>query len=92
MEEKNYFEENSEGFSFETETKEEKIIPSEVQVAQEVQPPPKVIEQKFPFEKWFRKRAETRKFKTHWMEGMKAFADTTRPRTLTEWDNLFAKY
>lgn len=52
----------------------------------------KVPEPPVSFERWFRVRSKERAYKPHWVDGMKAFTDTTVPRTMAEWDHIFAAY
>jgi hypothetical protein len=54
-------------------------------------PPP--VEKKKPeplvaFSVWFR----AKRFKPHWAAGMQAYADTTKRRTVADWDRLFKGY
>jgi|PlaIllAssembly_1097288.scaffolds.fasta_scaffold194274_1 hypothetical protein len=44
------------------------------------------------FAKWFKVRGKERKFKPHWANGMRAFANTNEPHTLSEWDAIFRNY
>jgi len=42
----------------------------------------------FPFDRWFAAKG----YKERWKAGMVAFTDTSIPRTMTEWDEIFKKY
>lgn len=51
-------------------------------------PPPEEKKPLVTFARWF----NSKKFKHHWAAGMQAYVDTTRRRTMEEWDRLFANY
>ena len=40
------------------------------------------------FAYWFR----SKRFKPHWAAGMQAYTDTTRRRTVADWNRLFESY
>jgi len=44
------------------------------------------------FDRWFRIRSKERGYEPHWINGMKAFTDTTVSRPMSEWDRIFATY
>jgi len=44
------------------------------------------------FDRWFRANSVKRGFKPHWTDGMRAYADTSGRRTMSQWDMLFEKY
>ncbi len=72
--------------------KESEIKKSEP-VIQTVQPHIESIpEPVMSFERWFRIRGKERAYKSHWIEGMKAFTDTTVSRPMAEWDQIFKAY
>lgn len=73
------------------EKKKEEIVVEKV-VKQDPLPKQVVTEPLVPFERWFRARAKERKYRAHWVDGMKAFTDVTRRRTMEQWDSVFAKY
>lgn len=50
--------------------------------------PPKTQETLVSFARWFR----SKKFKPHWAAGMEAYTDTSRRRTMADWDRLFKNY
>jgi hypothetical protein len=50
------------------------------------------VEPQVAFARWFRARMKERGFKAHWADGMKAYADITQRRTMSEWDEIFKNY
>jgi hypothetical protein len=51
-------------------------------------PAPKKPEPLVSFARWFR----SKRFKPHWAAGMEAYTDTTRRRSMADWDRLFKNY
>jgi hypothetical protein len=44
------------------------------------------------FERWFAARSKQKKWKPHWMDGMRAFAKTSGRKSMSAWDQIFEKY
>jgi len=44
------------------------------------------------FERWFAARSKERRWKPHWIRGMRAYANTSGRKSLEEWDRIFANY
>lgn len=45
-------------------------------------------EQLITFERWFK----LKNFKFHWADGMRAYADTSGRRTVSQWNEIFKNY
>jgi hypothetical protein len=44
------------------------------------------------FARWFAARSKVKKWKPHWMAGMKAYANTSGRKPYEEWDRIFKDY
>jgi len=58
-------------------------------------PPKKEVKKSEPlvsFDRWFRANSVKKGYKPHWAEGMRAYADTTGRKTMSQWDVVFEKY
>lgn len=76
----------------------EAVIPIEeeatkVEVPKTEPPKPKPAAQPLvSFARWFKARAVERGYKAHWAEGMQAFTDTSKRKTMSDWDETFRNY
>ena len=61
------------------------VVKAKAKVAPKDQEKPEKL---VTFGQWFR----FKRFKLHWAAGMQAYTDTSRRRTLGDWDKLFEKY
>jgi len=44
------------------------------------------------FERWFAARSKQKRWKPHWLAGMRAYADTSGRKSIEEWDRIFKNY
>ncbi len=44
------------------------------------------------FERWFAAQSKLRRWKPHWMAGMRAYADTSGRKSMDDWDQTFKAY